>query len=246
MALVHEIGEHQSVQRFAVLASLALHGAGLALLIGARCGTIRDSSRAGSSPVISVEVAAPTPAASPASPPRAPAFAAPAAPPRTARARRTRTAATTADRSNQLAITGVDHHDLGTGISGNSDIPTTGTGGVGLRGAVSAVSTAHVAALAPALTTLPLPPAPAPSRARPPRLIYPSRESPTDNGDPFLARVTIDRDGYVVGAHLLRGWDRPRSDQASSLIWRFRYAPALDDNGNTIRATIEQPFLVGP
>jgi hypothetical protein len=28
-------------------------------------------------------------------------------------------------------------------------------------------------------------------------------------------------------------------------VWRFRYAPALDDAGRAIRAIIEQRFLVG-
>ena len=37
----------------------------------------------------------------------------------------------------------------------------------------------------------------------------------------------------------------PRADAAASLIFKFRYLPALDDDGHPIRATIEQSFLVG-
>ena len=33
---------------------------------------------------------------------------------------------------------------------------------------------------------------------------------------------------------------------ASQMIWRFRYAPALDAEGRPIRATLDQRFLVGP
>ncbi len=61
----------------------------------------------------------------------------------------------------------------------------------------------------------------------------------------FVARLTVDTDGYVVGARLVRGIGGPRDELASQLVWRFRYAPALDDDGRAIRATIEQRFLVG-
>ena len=35
-----------------------------------------------------------------------------------------------------------------------------------------------------------------------------------------------------------------RADQASSAIWQFRYAPALDDLGTPVRSTFEQPFQI--
>lgn len=60
-----------------------------------------------------------------------------------------------------------------------------------------------------------------------------------------MARLTVDTDGYVVGARLLRGIGGPRDELASQLVWRFRYAPARDGDGRAIRATIEQRFLVG-
>lgn len=88
-----------------------------------------------------------------------------------------------------------------------------------------------------------VPAAPAASKARPARLIYPTRERDVSEGDLYVARVTVDRDGYVVGARLLRSGG-PKDGDASAMIFRFRYAPALDDDGRPIRSTVEQPFLV--
>ena len=82
------------------------------------------------------------------------------------------------------------------------------------------------------------------SKARPPRLIYPTREREAEEGEPFVARVIVDHEGYVVGARLVRGKGGPRDAVASEMIWRFRYAPALDAAGMPIRATLDQPFLV--
>ncbi|MEO8704631.1 MAG: hypothetical protein ABI867_31540, partial [Kofleriaceae bacterium] len=79
---------------------------------------------------------------------------------------------------------------------------------------------------------------------RPARLIFPSRERDAEDGTLFIARVIIDSDGYVVGAKLVRGFGGPRDTEASDLIWRFRYAPALDDDGHPIRSTLDQRFLV--
>ncbi len=94
-------------------------------------------------------------------------------------------------------------------------------------------------------TRLPAPPAaPKASKARPPKLIYPTRDRPVSDGELFLARVTIDTDGYVVGARLLQGMGGHKDSDASAMIFRFRYSPALDDDGRPIKATVEQPFLV--
>ena len=92
---------------------------------------------------------------------------------------------------------------------------------------------------------LPAPPAAPVSKARPPKLIYPKRDRTASAEELFVARVTIDRDGFVVGAKLVHRLGDHRDEQASSLIWRFRYAPALDDDGRAITATIDQPFMVG-
>ena len=93
------------------------------------------------------------------------------------------------------------------------------------------------------------PPAPRgdpPSKARPARLIYPTRQRDAEDAELFIARVIIDGEGFVDGATLLRGFGGRRDEVASQMIWKFRYAPALDDRGNPIRSTLDQRFLVGP
>lgn len=89
------------------------------------------------------------------------------------------------------------------------------------------------------------PAAPKASRARPAKLIYPKRQGDVEAGKLFVARVTVDAEGFVVGASLLQG-DGPYRGQAGGLIFRFRYLPALDDDGRPIRSTFEQEFLVQP
>ena len=92
------------------------------------------------------------------------------------------------------------------------------------------------------------PPAPRgdpPSKARPARLIYPTRQRDVDDAELFVARVIVDDEGFVVGAKLVRGFGGRRDEVAAQLIWRFRYAPALDVDGRPIRSTLEQRFLVG-
>lgn len=97
---------------------------------------------------------------------------------------------------------------------------------------------------------VPPPPPPPPaevitvSKARPAKLVYPARERDVADGELFVARVVVDHDGYVVGARLVRGFGGHRDDEAASLIWRFRYRPALDDAGHAIRSTLDQRFLV--
>jgi hypothetical protein len=95
-------------------------------------------------------------------------------------------------------------------------------------------------------TTVPRPPVPPPpSKARPARLIFPTRDRAVeDDEDLFVARVTVDRDGAVVGVHMVTTHPGLRGDQAESAIWTFRYAPALDDAGEPVRSTFEQPFQI--
>lgn len=93
--------------------------------------------------------------------------------------------------------------------------------------------------------TLPPPPVErAVSKARPAKLIYPTRERDLGEDRLFVARITVDTDGYVVGAKLVRGGSGPRDAEAADLIFRFRYLPALDDDGRAVRSTFEQPFHV--
>jgi len=83
------------------------------------------------------------------------------------------------------------------------------------------------------------PPAPPPSRARPPVLIFPARQVKDTGDEPWLARLKIDEEGFVVGSQLLRG---PPGAVADA-VWRFRYRPALDDVGRPVAAVVDQPFL---
>lgn len=89
-----------------------------------------------------------------------------------------------------------------------------------------------------------VPPAPKVSRARPARLIFPSRQRDVDEGELFVMRVTVDADGYVAGAKLVRGFGGRRDEVAANQIWRFRYDPARDDDGNPVLSVLEQRFLV--
>lgn len=83
------------------------------------------------------------------------------------------------------------------------------------------------------------------SKARPAKLVYPSRDREVeDEADLFVARVTVDRDGDVVGANMVRTRPGARGDQAASAIWSFRYLPALDDDGRPIPSTFEQTFQI--
>ena len=82
------------------------------------------------------------------------------------------------------------------------------------------------------------------SQARPPTLIYPRRNRDIEDERLFVARLTIDGDGFVVGAHLVGGRGSPGAERAASAVWRFRYRPALDAAGRPITVTIDQRLLV--
>lgn len=93
------------------------------------------------------------------------------------------------------------------------------------------------------------PPAPAPeikvSRARPAKLIWPKRdEAVDDDADLFVAKVTVDAQGDVVGAHMVKTRPGAKADHAANAIWTFRYEPALDDDARPVRSTFDQPFQV--
>lgn len=128
--------------------------------------------------------------------------------------------------------------ELGGGGGGGRGGTGTGTGiGFGDGGSIQ-----RPQLLAP-------PPAPRgdpPSKARPAQLIYPTRQRDVDDAELFVMRVIVDDDGFVAGAQLVRGFGGRRDEVASQMIWRFRYAPALDDAGHPIRSTLDQRFLVGP
>jgi hypothetical protein len=91
---------------------------------------------------------------------------------------------------------------------------------------------------------LPAVPAPFVSKARPAKLIHPTREMEVDEAELFAARITVDEGGDVVGAHMMKSHPGSRGETASSMIWQFRYAPALDDDGAPVRSTFVQTFAV--
>lgn len=82
------------------------------------------------------------------------------------------------------------------------------------------------------------------SRARPPRLVYPRRFRDERGGEVFVAILTIDDGGWVVGARLKQGVNPYADQKAMEAVWRFHYLPALDDSGRPITARVEQRFMV--
>ena len=150
----------------------------------------------------------------------------------------------------QLGDYAIDRGELDRGCGGacGGGVERDGDGGEGTgvggnRGSGIGFGDGGKIVLAEEAFALPPPPKPA-SKARPAKLIYPTRERDLGEERLFVARVTVDADGYVVGAKLVRGHDGPRDDEAADLIFRFRYLPALDDDGRAIRSTFEQPFHV--
>ena len=103
-------------------------------------------------------------------------------------------------------------------------------GGRGIRGAAQAVRA---------------PPAPLQvSKARPPRLVYPKRFRDERDGEVFVALLTIDEGGWVIGVRLVQGVSPWADQKALDAVWRFHYDPALDDAGRPVRARVEQRFMV--
>ena len=116
-----------------------------------------------------------------------------------------------------------------------------GGGGAGRGGDGDGLGAAASGTLSARDLVIPMPKI---SKARPAKLIYPAKERAVEEGELFLASVTVDDDGYVVGAKLKEASPSSRRDEAAGLIFRFRYLPALDDDGNPIRSTFDQQFLV--
>jgi hypothetical protein len=48
----------------------------------------------------------------------------------------------------------------------------------------------------------------------------------------------------VDGVRLLEGHGGRRDETAIAAAWRFRYEPALDDDGNPIRSHVTQRFQI--
>ncbi len=119
----------------------------------------------------------------------------------------------------------------GGGGAGNGD----GAGGVG-RGGGRGTRAARAAtpARAPRRT----------SRARPPRLVYPKRFRDERGREVFVALLTVDEDGWVVGVRLVQGVNPHADQKALDAVWRFHYDPALNQAGRPIRARVTQRFMV--
>ncbi len=82
------------------------------------------------------------------------------------------------------------------------------------------------------------------SKARPARLIWPTRSAEADRGTLIVLTVTVDDDGFVTGVRVKRGVTLRRDEQAADGAWKFRYDPARDDDGRPIRSVVEQPVVV--
>ena len=143
-------------------------------------------------------------------------------------------------------VTGIDPADAngnGTGIgdgigngSGNGIGNGLGAGlGVGLGARLDPRAELHE------LPAVPVPPV---SKARPAKLLHPTRETEVDEAELFEAKVTVDETGDVVGARMMRSHPGSRGEVASSMIWQFRYSPALDDDGAPVKSTFVQTFAV--
>jgi hypothetical protein len=92
--------------------------------------------------------------------------------------------------------------------------------------------------------TAPSPRAAPRSKARPARLIFPKKHREVEDGDVFVALLTVDDDGLVVGVRLTRGIGGRRDEVAAREVWRFRYDPARDAAGKPIRSKVEQRFML--
>ncbi|HET9989147.1 MAG TPA: hypothetical protein VFQ65_11515 [Kofleriaceae bacterium] len=141
-------------------------------------------------------------------------------------------------------LTGIDVGDDNGTASGSGIGDGTGNGigdGIG-----NGIGTGIGARLDPRaeLRQLPAPPPPPVSKARPAELLHPTRQTEVDEAELFAARITVDETGDVVGAHMTQSHPGSRGEVASSMIWQFRYAPALDDDGVPVRSTFVQTFAV--
>jgi len=247
IAVSAQIGDTTRVARRSALAgSLVVHGAIALVIVLARCG--RPEVRTDGPARIAIDLVTPAPVV--ASPPPVPSPVTKAggsspAPPHALRhahtAAASRRTVEAALRIEPPWIKTRETRETGAAAGpGRDDGHGQGGHGGGIGAGLGGWNPSVMA------SPLPVPAAPEPekARARPPRLIYPARDREVDDSLLFVARLTIDADGFVIGVRLVRGAGGVRDDQAQNAVWRFRYSPALDDDGRPIPATIEQRFLV--
>lgn len=129
--------------------------------------------------------------------------------------------------------------------TGNDGGSGSGTGTGGGRGNGIGFGNGGGVQVAQDVPPPPVPEVAPPSRARPARLIWPNRDLEViDDSYLFVARVTVDADGTVVGAHMLTMRPGSRAERAADAIWQFRYDPARDEHGVPVRSTFDQSFQV--
>lgn len=125
-------------------------------------------------------------------------------------------------------------------------IPAGAVASAGSAGPTRGIGFGDGGGIAPPVDTarLATPEPPRPSQARPPRLRWPMQHAEVADQPLFVARITVDRDGFVAAARLVQSSGGPAAAHAADAIWRFRYDPALDDDGHPVAAAIDQPFLL--
>jgi TonB family protein len=124
---------------------------------------------------------------------------------------------------------------IGEGEGGGGGGAGHGAGGVG-RGGGRETRAARAAVPARAPRRI--------SHARAPRLVYPKRFRDERGGEVFVALLTVDEDGWVVGVRLVQGVNPHADQKALDAVWRFHYDPALNHAGRPIRARVTQRFMV--
>jgi TonB family protein len=124
---------------------------------------------------------------------------------------------------------------IGEGDGGGGGGAGHGAGGVG-RGGGRGTRAARAAVPARAPRRM--------SHARAPRLVYPKRFRDERGGEVFVALLTVDEDGWVVGVRLVQGVNPHADQKALDAVWRFHYDPALNHAGRPIRARVTQRFMV--
>jgi hypothetical protein len=232
------------VRRTALAGSLAVHGAiaGVLVLVLAHEPPDERTGPAPGGTTVEVVNAPATPPSPTAGGAPAPAAAAPRAPrhARTLAPRTTGTPTFAVETTMRLEEPGARGGAASDGGGAGNGGRGGGLGaGIGLGDGNGIANPSDIAAL-----PLPMPARMKVSLARPPQLIWPKREGEIVESELYVARLIIDADGLVDGVRLVRRFREPRDDDAEAAVWKFRYRPALDDDGHPTRATIEQPFML--
>jgi protein TonB len=82
------------------------------------------------------------------------------------------------------------------------------------------------------------------SKARPAKLLWPTRQREEVEEWVFVVMLTVDTDGGVVGAKLIKGHSLHDNEKALDAVWRFHYDPALDHAGRPVRSQVRQRFMI--